>query len=653
MSGKKPDLTHEECLQHLNKELFPGLTRYFMEAGKHQEKLIELTSQTAQEVMIKEALFMALDFKNGEFPEDLRSHLQKILDSLLGDEAAHVSGFPDSLSNLERAVMHYNNRAILSRVASVGAKEDYHKDVENRRQKAFQKLEQDLRAEIDEFYQKTFTPRLTRDSGLTQAIVQFNAARDAQAERLTEYQVDMQSLLRATNLALETLPKDNADQATLKEVRALLEQRIDETEALRNGYKDEIDDQDPLLTHLKLETPEAKAIFNEQRPLKERMLDSLPGEYRKMYRSRHPLLEDVDKLNNRVRDIAMTSKHTYQQNAPRIEIYESGIKSWKRTIDKLIFEKEADWKKMTDLTRINPAFSRPEMLFHFNRAFRKNAATQLGWHINPPWEEKNEEEPEKYSYRDKGITVTPTGSLLWLMHFQAKAGDGNSWGIEVKLDDAHQREIETFTHQIFECARLIETDHREVDYPNLPQRFPRFIRETRHLLGLMQKFGPGAGKNHPLADPRIEERIGNILEEARNSETLEGELREAAAISLHDKLEELHIAICSHTAVLGSPDMAALYHQAVQDKLLVLSQEIEAAPKESEKRRGKQKQHDMLLRIYGEFGPLLRPASKRQTANRREILQEAHLHQITELQTRYKNNWLGTSPTRQMGFSPG
>jgi hypothetical protein len=491
-------------------------------------------------------------------------------------------------------------------------------------------LETTLRKKIDAFLGQIQLPE--RDLSAENYAIPFDnfkRARENQTLKFNNYQNRLRQLAQEVeiglqqtstpNLALATREAFERDLGRLKGLKEALAAREEEVEAFRNGYEDKLAEQPAILTFCEFESRKIKGLFprekkeeveafrnghedklaeqpaissvsafelpkikellpreNKQGPAS-RLVDDIPLLFREMSSLQHPLLQDLEATRNSLCLLAAqaTSRFTHQTLPPAIDFIESGKKSWKRTIEKLIYEKDGNWQQMNDISRINPLFNRPETEFHYNAAFRRNAEKK-GWKIYSAAEEGT---PEKY-YRDKNFQIAQTGSPKWLMNVNmGEVEDGIFWGGEIKSDDAHIRKIEKYTHPLYECTRLLENENGEIDFAHLGKRFPQFIAETSRVMQLMyNKTPPDPAVAKVFADAEIKMRVSDVTGLAMMAKeelnTLTDQAREDYAKDLHRDLEHLHAALCFAMAKSGTGAMAGLYDLNIRKKFPQLNEAI-------------------------------------------------------------------------------
>lgn len=555
-------------------ELFNGLDRYFRFSSHYQNELISLNVQAARDTMLTEAFFIALD--EGNNPRSLPIRTKKALHERL-IEVIDAMGY-DTVIIPEKIDLE----PLLTAVQA------------NREAKTPEEkmaAAQQLRKEIKTFMQVVELPEITATQKQKDQFVQ---ARRLQTSQFNQYQAQLRHMLEQTESALEEMEHDAADYQVLKfGILPALQQRLSEVEGFRNGYQRKLHPQLKILEEFKLSQP-----YSGIHPL-----EDIPEPFCNMddVKYVHPLIDKLRPLQAGLKRLAERSKGTYFYHPPTVELLDSGVKSWKRTVEKLVYEYDADWSRMRDLSRINGVFGRAETLYHFNEALRERAQAK-GWYINPP-------DTLGSSHNDRHTRLMPTGDQLWIMNFDTGlAEDGLPWSVEIKLDGAKQREIETYHHPIYECTRLVETDKRVIDVKRLAtpvtglELFEKFVTRCHSALTSL-------ADHNPFPDTEIDQRLQDVM-------GLSGKLREglqqrqpfsvdeikSKTIELHDKMTELHIAMCCEAATHSSRNMAALYKINVDRKLAEMKQK-ERLLEPGEECDLLRKRIKMLSDVYAKHGP--------------------------------------------------
>lgn len=561
--------TQSDCKKELQEKLLPGLKRYFDEANNHQNTLIDFTVNSARETLLAEALYLRMNLLQGtmftktgleklfqiSLPDAakesnkalLRELIQDTLDTMLPD----ANSAPFRLPPIEDPLYQDLLDAIELQQGAHG--------------KAKAEAGLALREKISHCLQKLALPEIHIKAPALRA---FDAARKTQTEAFNAYD----SLLKEKR---ETLLKEadtidyrdpNPKRTKLEYVIELLNERIDDAEAFRNGYIDVLPPQSPEFTNL------VKIV-------------DLSTEFRDSTKLKHPLFSQLSVLQKALNNIAPNAKNTYKDSVPNLNVSENGIKSWRRTIDKLIHEKGSEWSQMKDMARINIVCDRPETAFYFNQAMQRRANTEK-------WT------PDTLNT----IKITNTGALNWLSKYIIPTEDGQGWGVEIKFDDRKQREVEYYTHKIFECIRLIGTKPKELDAATLELNFPRFIKQTDRYIGLLEKFNP-----YPASEG-IKKQINAILETtkepASNTMSLSSVIPASRALAikgLRPKLQALHASLCCEAAKSSSLGMAALYTSVMEDKLRKLGATSEDADPATQKEE--EKISDLLIKALRDHGP--------------------------------------------------
>ncbi len=599
--------------------LLNGLSNYFTHTDDLQETLIRVNVTAAHQVLIGEALTVALDSHPDINSEtDLRREAGKVLRSL--SPGSFISNeysleLAQALKNANSAdpqIQQQARAALLDQASELAmalsipenslrtvleSKDEINPDLFD----AFYNI---LNAEIlEKFSSKLVTLiKKTRDTNETvrinarkhlreelhsialqlpafqtdhyeTAIAEFRQSREKQTTAVNIYENKLLGMIEKIEQAisyLESLPqpsiKQRDDITTLYDRFLMLHDRVEEVESYRKGIIVELPPQPSALTSFRLNDHRVVNTLNDTAHASEFVfIEDLDNFYRRLDNPTHPLIDRLNQAQNNL-EIMVGNSHNpeYREHIPGLEIRESGKKSWRRTIEKLIGKRmsfnsgiaigaDQAWAGMTDLARINVTFKHAETMFHFNDAVRKLSARIHNWQTFSP-------ESEEGPYQDTGPKFRPTGAMNWTTHLYAgEFGDygPQRWGVEVKLDDQSQAEREFAHHKIFECSRLLEGKRRNdpIDFDAFAankQKYTKFITLTQRTMELLLKDANlGSDVNKLLNHIKLQaHHFANEPDE---------EVRTEVSRQLYQELTKAHFTVCCSAAKQSSPSMAALY----------------------------------------------------------------------------------------------
>lgn len=526
-----PSATLANCKTVLQENLLPGLKRYFDHANDYQDKLIGLTVNAARETLLAEALYTRMNLPS------TTQFKPVALEGLFKTKLAVEAG-ADKSTTLQALIQ--NTLEIMLPTAEImlpPADEPLYQELldaiehqQNTSGKAKSEAALALRGKISAYLQKLALPEIHVSNAIVEA---YKQARKTQTRAFDTYDSLLKERRDAHADQLNGLREKDQSPNRLRLIAAIdaLNERIDDIEAFRNGYINILSPQNEMISRI------------------ERIAD-IPTEFRDSTTLKHPLFSQLSVSQRALKNIATNAKDTYKENFPSLDIIENGVKSWRRTIDKLIHEKGGEWTQIKDVSRINIVCDRVETPFYCSQANDRQATT-LGWKKDP-----------------SPIRITPTSSLNWLSKYTIPTEDGQNWGTEVKFDDRQQRNIEYYTHKIYECIRLIGTKPKELDAATLELNFPRFIKQTHRYISLLHKFNPfPASADIGLQMAEIIATTQKLASDKMSLSTVNPDSRNKITNDLRPKLEALHASLCCEAAKSSSPGMAAFYTALMEDKL--------------------------------------------------------------------------------------
>ncbi len=514
-------------------ELFCGLTQYFKQANNVQEEVIRRSVNTAREVLIGEALLVGLDGHQFENISALRERVEHIIGAMLGHD--NIKQEDPLVTEIREsgvgALSTYDDEKLAAFAQVIGISESATPDfITSLREPTGQ----DLQNIFDAY---TYNPHSALDSLVTddllqmvnetaseksdrkslkakvQALAASLALPEMQAnpKRLKEFRDSRENLTVALNAydrrlsqmyeriepLLEQFKDDGRadvvrDKKVLSEYALELLLRRDQLEEFRNGFVDPLPLQTASLNFVKLESADFQQALGIKTPPLGCVMEDIATPFRTLEVPLHPLINTVMSFQNNLQALVCNSENeVYRKNQPGITFRENGVKSWRRTIEKLVQEKTSDWEKMTDLARISVVFNRAESKYHYNEVFRRLSVETAqspvaqefseGWKIDPP--------KPKTLYSERGLVLTPTGTHNWIINPLVKAKTKDMafpWGCEVKLEEAQQCRFEFVTHKLFECTRLLEDDNRALNFDVLtPKKFNDFVTKTQSTLAML------------------------------------------------------------------------------------------------------------------------------------------------------------------------
>lgn len=404
------------------RESFEGLEFYLHHGNIVQEELIRVNVATANAVSLAEGLLMRLD-QNEEIThyESAVAVLNDTISVLL--DADMVKGFSKGMAT---ELMPFIEATLRDKSPQASY---------------------DLRREIE-----TWVLKLPlEDPAILPASLQlFQESRKAQTAAVNHYQSNLMDLqIKVNDLAQNYEGLHNADQiVAIDSLESLVKNRLSEIELFRNGIESRLPKQDSqiniILADLNLVT------FPK--------VNDLSENYRNLASKHHPAILKTREVRNRLwQMIDVAPNPAYRENIPGVKINENGIKSWKRTIDKLFDEKDANWNKMRDLSRINPVFSNAASLYFYNRV-KAEIEPKLGWENTLITRDKT---------GDKGLRMVGTGTLNWIS--SAKRVDEPGIGLfgETKSDPLSVSKAEPLCHPLYELARELYKGERGELNPSL------------------------------------------------------------------------------------------------------------------------------------------------------------------------------------------
>lgn len=582
--------------QAADKELarhFDGLTRYFLDSNAIQNQLVEIATIATHKTLLIEALLASLDQNTDIYDEQTLN--EKLNSALLvlfpkGSETTTYGKIPSDL---------------LKTVKDTQTAPD---------EKAKRRASAALRAHIEDWVSADFS--IEPLSHYNPAIAQFAKFRLQLATEANRYQNDLIRLEGNLQSILATRGKSPiADDTVLIAQRLLsaVTNRIAETEDFRNGLPPELAPQADILSYCLLSNDglrknlDKSFVHEDNRKNSVLRIKDMPPIFRNLEDPAHPLVNYIAGVRQRL-DILSAHSHNplYHHEYGKVDINESGIKSWKRTIDKLE-EINFDWDYIRDINRINIVFNDVSSMFHYNKLIR-DIATERGWEIAPP-------DAKTVPNRDRGITMQSTGSWNWHMNMATPSSGKDGRICEIKLDDISQYKAEQVSHKIYECARMLQSDNHEFDPARLTAKhYEEFRNYTSRTINSLL--------NHQeLLSPELEQHLGKI------SVMLDSTSGIPLAGDIYELLQEADIINCASAAKNGTPGMAALYD-------IKFKEMIDKHPSSKAQK----------LKLYEQFGPKPAngsgPMSGRFQPHHREIAQQ--------LIQEWKKSWKAPEPQRMV-----
>lgn len=588
--------------------LFNGLTRYFQHADTLQEQLLRRVGSSARKMLIREALLagLAADSKITDSqqlvvraaeilktmtPQDLRLDTSALPEEPSIEEIKQFLRDDTSLSSTEIEAIseetlreHYLVLNTPSRNADFIAALRSEEMLEAVKATAGDETPEARRAlamQIDAAIEKVEIPEL---NSFEEAIASFRKSRKALTRNLNAYDDRLNLFHRRLEWMIGKMEGNTQkpsqtqeshvqqDLATLWEMLVATEDRMSELELFRNSLQNTLHEQPEILrTPYQPKSERLKTLLG-QEELEDLALEDI-GRVFHQKTQEHPLVNIINSMNGRLRSIVQSSAcKDCQSNIPGMELRENGKKSWRRTIDKLIWEKGGQWEFMTDLARVGAIFDSAESKYLFNRMLRQDIAQSpaspdphafdIPWQIHGP--DKNQVPAAQQHYSDRGNRVLSSGVPIWLMHPNVGEYAGQQWGVEIKLEDEQQVAIEHLTHKLFECQRLVEgrkegTGIKGVDQINLtPERYQRFTRRIVKDIELLK------GVVGDSLQKEAAQLLNRLISEAKKPNN---EIHNHTE-SLYQMLEEAHFVLSCDAARNSSPLTAAEYHHKATEMLL-------------------------------------------------------------------------------------
>lgn len=585
-AGKVARITDEKKAAAEIKSLFLGLENYFNHANRFQESLIELNAEAAMKSLLADALVMMLD-QNETLAQDGDIKTEAVLSAVHEVAKTLFIEYDEVIPQISKKIIDATQRSI---------------------NKPTLESSHQLRDAVNEWVLNSNfkLPAIKPDEA---AITAFRSARQKQTKALDEYQNNLAQTYYQLKKFLPTIDNETQDKSTMKFLRKQISEtiipniqnRLEEIEAFRNGAIKEISQEGELhdfSLHLSEEQiGELRSDFISMNE-KGKAILSLPkiaSAYTRIEEPSHPLISMVYYINNRMQIIrGNANNELYQNDMPGIHVKESGIKSWRRTVEKLIHKKGCNWKEMTDLARINMSFDHAESMFFYNQALR-HTAQEKGWSTYAQ---------DSTKPLDKGLTMFDTGSISWLMRLSIYDEiSGQNWTVETKLDDEAQLKADRTNHILYESARLLEGKERGINFDNLSlEHYNHFRLGAMRNMEKLLSYGD--------LSPNFHQRVNHIYTDLQNAHEID------QAPKLYSQLNEAHFLSCIEAAKKASPSMATMYHQHFTelmqektDRVLVWEKQLSHLEGDDEKKIlseliEQEKEHiKQYNNLYAEYGP--------------------------------------------------
>ena len=367
-------------------------------------------------------------------------------------------------------------------------------------------------------------------------------------------------------------------------------------EAFRNGIIRKLPKQPKLLKKFEIKTGdeeidkeidktlnrEGNKLLHSYGDITAISMKDFEGNFSDMSSPTHPFINSLESLENSLEiifDNATDKNPVYASDFPAVKLYENGVKSWQRTIDKLVREKNSRWDLMKDVVRINPVFERADPMFFFNRALRdyirKNP--EKGWSINPL--------SSTEGMKDRGPSVNENGNFNWHTQLQKEHGD-HSWSVEIKMQDEEGHRVEPITHRIYECLRFPQGEDGKINLKAMddnktrefiemvegviqvirkgnipPKEVEGYVAGTMNVLSSLKNLIGSEYDRHPVGE-KIESKPSSVMISVMINEIIRA-------------LRKLHLAYSVDAAARSKPDMAALYSLLFDERIKIVESKNE------------------------------------------------------------------------------
>lgn len=471
------DYTHfEEKISLLEK----GLKNYLDNADVAQEELIKLNAKVAQTLMINDALLITLD---------QNPNIKTVAD--LVEE-----------SNSVMRLMKRKNPPKIDEKTAGKLFDLVRETVKNKSLESTKNLQKTIEGWI-------IKQDIVFESADTYEVQLFQRSRQEQTADLNRYQSELHQALNILNVTNKN-----------PQLVHLIDKRLDEVETFRAGISKDLPKQsEELSKHL--------------------TITDVAENYRSLRGKQHPSITATANMGRKLKQLTdIAANPIYHKEVPGVRLKESGIKSWMRTVDKLIYEKSGNWSRMSDLSRINPIFSNVNSMFLHNKLLYK-LAPKMGWKVND----------------DVGpVKMYQSGCMNWKIVMKRVEGPANGFQAEVKLDGRHIAKSEFISHPFYELAREIGAE-REAN--------EELAKTEIYRQNLSHRVEHTADR---LLSSRISlpEILQDTLEEAKNigKEFIDDPKKIAPLYNSLTNIEA-QIRFCSLDA-LASPSMKALSKKAFE-----------------------------------------------------------------------------------------
>lgn len=585
--------------------LFNGLTLYFQHADTLQEQLLRRVGSSARKMLIREALFagMAADseitdsqklvVRAAEILKAMTPQYPRLDTSALTEEPSieeikkfwreDVSLSQTDIEAISEETLreHYLVLHTPSRNADFIAalrSEEMLEAVKATASDETPEARKALAMQIDAAIEKVEIPEL---NSFEEAITSFRKSRQILTRNLNAYDDRLNRFQRRLEWMISKIESESNEQskngiredlATLWEMLVATEDRMSELELFRNSLQNTLHEQPEILRTPYQPKSERVKTFLNQEGLDTLVLEDI-GRVFHQKTQEHPLVNIINSMNGRLRSIVQSSAcKDCQSNIPGMELRENGKKSWRRTVDKLIWEKGGQWELMTDMARVGAIFDSAESKYLFNRMLRQDIAQSpaspdphafdIPWQIHGP--DKTQVPAAQQHYSDRGNHVRSSGVPIWLMHPNVGEYAGQQWGVEIKLEDEQQVAIEHLTHKLFECQRLVEgkregTGIKGVDHSSLTEE--RYQRFTHRIVKDVELLKGVTGDS-------LQKEARNLLTGLISKAKQAHQNIHDHADTLYQMLEEAHFVLSCDAARNSSPLTAAEYHHKATEMLL-------------------------------------------------------------------------------------
>ncbi|GEM_PF-5188186 len=523
-----------EAFENKLEELQKGLTFYLNNADDVQENLIEHNAEAANLTMLVEGILVTCD-QNKELKsfEEANILVAKTMGSLLNDP--------------------------LPKEMVAGIAQEIWPFIEKTQNEPTRENSRALREEIESriLHFPTGVEKISDER-----ISLFRESRQARTDAVNDYYTSLTNSLN--KLSLGALENSNNKTKILdkQKLQSAINIRIKQLESLRKGVIKKLPKQDPLLTEIGIQ--------------------DLTDNFRNMQSSSHPRIARIKEMGQTLHQMVNIAPNPcYRKDIPGVRIRESGIKSWKRTIAKLFNQKNADWSKMTDLSRINPVFSSAESMYFYNTAIHQ-LAPRLGW---------KHTKIDKNTLGDKGPRMVESGTINWGMCLER--ADKKLFA-ETKLDSLSISRTEPVGHVLYELAREVFKGDREASDPDLDELQ---FRQT-----LSQKIT--SNMDMLLVNKNL---MGEELQkELKTIKTFGHELATNSSLktTIYEKIVDTEAMIRFQSIRdNASPSMAAMFTNQFNQLIEKLDTKIEKS--DETLRATRERQKERLLNLFEKYGPKL------------------------------------------------